>query len=44
MFNPDDRFGKMMVQNFESRGCPLVGIHKYRTLEDQVKRFENAGF
>lgn len=44
MFNPLDRFGKMMVQNFDARDCPLVGIHKYPLLEDQRTRFVNAGF
>lgn len=32
MFNPLDRFGKMMVQNFDARGCHLTGIHKYPLL------------
>lgn len=44
MFNPLDRFGKMMVQNFDARDCPLAGIHKYPLLEDQRTRFVNAGF
>ena len=44
MFNPNDRFGKMMVQNFEIRGCPLIGISKYPSLEDQMKRFESVGY
>jgi hypothetical protein len=44
MFNPLDRFGKMMIQNFDARGCHLVGIVKYPLLEDQKTRFENAGF
>lgn len=29
MYNPNDRFGQMMVKNFNQRGCPLVGIYKY---------------
>lgn len=29
MYNPHDRFGQMMVKNFDVRGCPLVGIYKY---------------
>lgn len=44
MFNPLDRFGKMMIQNFDARGCHLVGILKYPLLEDQRHRFEKAGF
>jgi hypothetical protein len=39
MFNPLDRFGKMMVQNFDARGCHLVGILKYPLLDDQRRRF-----
>ena len=26
MFNGQDRFGKMMVKNFQERGCPLKVI------------------
>lgn len=44
MYNPNDRFGKMMVQNFEMRGCPLTGIYKYPNLEDQRTRFQITGF
>lgn len=44
MYNPLDRFGKMMVQNFDSRGCHLAGVHKYPNLLDQRTRFESAGF
>lgn len=44
MYNPLDRFGKMMVQNFDARGCHLAGVHKYPSLLDQRTRFESAGF
>ncbi len=44
MYNPNDRFGKLMVKNFDLRGCPLVGIHKYPNLEDQHLRYTNAGY
>lgn len=54
MFNHNDPFGKMMVQNFEvifilicfyqSIGCPLVGIFDYPTLNDQSQRFKDLGF
>lgn len=27
MINPDDQFGRMMVDNLEQRGCQLLGIH-----------------
>lgn len=26
MYDPNDRFGQMMVKNFSLMGCPLVGI------------------
>jgi tRNA wybutosine-synthesizing protein 4 len=32
MYNPSDRFGQMMVKNFQMRGCPLVGMYKYPLL------------
>lgn len=44
MYNPHDRFGQMMVKNFAERGCPLIGIYKYPELQDQEKRYINAGF
>jgi len=40
MYDPNDRFGQMMVKNFTSMGCPLVGIYKYPNLKDQFTRFE----
>jgi tRNA wybutosine-synthesizing protein 4 len=43
--NPTDAFGRMMVENLNLRGCPLLGIHAYPTVESQRKRFvEVAGF
>jgi hypothetical protein len=44
MYNPHDRFGQLMVKNFDLRGCPLIGIHKYPDLKDQHLRYEKAGF
>ncbi|CAD8080398.1 unnamed protein product [Paramecium primaurelia] len=38
MFNPNDQFGKMMVQNFEYRGCPLVGIDAFPSLQAHKDR------
>lgn len=35
--NPEDAFGRQMLQNLELRGCPLLGV--LRTLQDQEKRF-----
>ena len=39
MYDPNDRFGQMMVKNFSRMGCPLAGIYKYPNLKDQNKRF-----
>lgn len=44
MYNPHDRFGQLMVKNFDLRGCPLIGIHKYPNLNNQHERYKNAGF
>ncbi|EWS72250.1 leucine carboxyl methyltransferase (macronuclear) [Tetrahymena thermophila SB210] len=44
MFNPNDPFGKMMVKNFDRKGCPLVGIHDYPTIESQHERLTKLGF
>lgn len=44
MYNPNDRFGQLMVKNFDLRGCPLVGIHKYPDLANQHERYTKAGF
>jgi hypothetical protein len=44
MYDPNDRFGQMMVKNFTSMGCPLVGIYKYPNLKDQFTRFEECGW
>lgn len=44
MYDPNDRFGQMMVKNFNTMGCPLVGIYKYPNLKDQSIRFEHCGW
>ena len=33
MINPDDQFGRMMVENLENRGCQLLGIHDCPSLD-----------
>ena len=38
MINPDDQFGRMMVENLENRGCQLLGIHDCKTTEAQKAR------
>lgn len=44
MITPNDQFGKMMVQNFNSFGAPLKGINKYPTVKSHIERFKNAGY
>jgi hypothetical protein len=44
MITPDDRFGALMVQNFEAIGAPLKGIAKYPTAEAHRERFAAAGY
>lgn len=42
--NPDDPFGKVMVGNLMQRGCPLLSIHTYPTLDSQRERYMTRGF
>lgn len=42
--NPDDAFGRQMVSNLESRGCPLKGLRSTPTLEAHRQRFLTAGW
>jgi tRNA wybutosine-synthesizing protein 4 len=41
---PDDAFGRTMVANLESRGCPLLGLRGHPTLDSQRLRFESRGW
>ncbi|KAK8791127.1 hypothetical protein WA158_005758 [Blastocystis sp. Blastoise] len=41
---PSDAFGRTMVKNLNERGCPLLSLEKYPTLEDQKKRYISRGF
>lgn len=42
--NPADAFGQQMVQNLESRGCPLLGLMDTPDLEAKKKRFTDLGY
>ena len=41
MINPDDQFGRMMVENLENRGCQLLGIHDCPSTETQMQRMRD---
>lgn len=43
-FNPGDAFGKVMVENLQHRGCPLLSIHDYPTLDTQRQRYTERGW
>lgn len=43
-FNPSDAFGKVMVENLMNRGCPLLSIFEYPTLELQRGRYMERGW
>ncbi|CAI5735637.1 unnamed protein product [Peronospora destructor] len=36
---PDDAFGKVMMANIKARGCDLLSIHDFPTVEAQIARF-----
>ena len=42
--NDDSPFGKMMLQNLEDRGCPLLSLRKYKTADDQMQRYKSCGY
>ncbi|PFH37136.1 leucine carboxyl methyltransferase [Besnoitia besnoiti] len=42
--NPTDAFGRTMVQNLQTRGCPLMTIFDYPTLQSQKQRYLNLGW
>lgn len=42
--NPHDAFGRTMVNNLELRGCPLLSIHDYPTVDSQKARFLRLGW
>lgn len=42
--NPDTNFGRQMVKNLRERGCALMGLDKYATIDDQKKRYVALGW
>ena len=38
MINPDDQFGRVMIENLEERGCSLQGIRECPTTKAQEDR------
>jgi len=42
--NATTAFGKMMIKNLNARGCPLLSIHDFPTLESQEKRYLERGW
>jgi len=41
---PDDPFGSVMMDNLNSRGCPLLGARRYPSLISQVDRYKKYGY
>lgn len=41
---PDDAFGRQMVSNLESRGCPLLGLPATPSLEAHCGRLVDNGW
>ncbi|CAE7347213.1 LCMT1 [Symbiodinium natans] len=42
--NPHDRFGKVMVHNLAERGCPLLSVFDYPSMDAQKLRFLDRGW
>mmetsp|Transcript_44004 Transcript_44004/g.104132 ORF Transcript_44004/g.104132 Transcript_44004/m.104132 type:complete len:368 (+) Transcript_44004:84-1187(+) len=42
--NPNDKFGKVMVENLMNRGCPLLSIHEYPSMPAQIARYQDRGW
>ncbi|GLE02354.1 hypothetical protein PINS_up011192 [Pythium insidiosum] len=41
---PDDAFGRVMMDNIKARGCDLLSIRDYPTIEAQLERFRSSHF
>ncbi len=42
MINPEDKFGRQMVENIEMRGCSLLGLHDCPSLDAQKARMQQV--
>jgi tRNA wybutosine-synthesizing protein 4 len=42
--SPHTPFGQQMVQNLNSRGCPLLSLSNYPCLESQLARYKAQGW
>lgn len=42
--NPNDPFGKVMVENLMQRGCPLLSIFDYSSMPAQQERYQRQGW
>ena len=40
--NPDDAFGRIMVDHFARNGCPIRSIENNGSIELQLKQLEKA--
>lgn len=41
---PDDAFGRVMMANIKARGCDLLSIRDYPTIDAQTERFREHHF
>ncbi|GMF10877.1 unnamed protein product [Phytophthora lilii] len=41
---PDDAFGRVMMANIKARGCDLLSIHDFPTVEAQIARFTEHSY
>ncbi|KAG1702568.1 hypothetical protein DVH05_009517 [Phytophthora capsici] len=41
---PDDAFGKVMMANIKARGCDLLSIYDFPTIEAQIARFTEHNY
>ncbi|KAF4318645.1 hypothetical protein BBO99_00004713 [Phytophthora kernoviae] len=41
---PDDAFGRVMMANIKARGCDLLSIHDFPTIDAQIARFTEHNY